>query len=171
MKILVTLSNAEMEEAALGGVRRRIDALNRGRRSTHPETPDHQQQWWQSHIIGAFGEYAVAKALGVQWNPTIGQVDQRDVLDYEVRTTEAPTPLLRYRGHNDPRANYILVSSRGNQLLIQGWLPGHTVQALGYEEYENVWTAGVDQLYSMSDLNADVLWSDTVKPYGLKQVR
>lgn len=167
MKILVTLTNAEMETAALGGVRRRIDALNKGRRSTHPETPDHKQQWWQSHIIGAIGELAVAKALGVEWNPTVGQVDQRDVLEYEVRTTEAPTPLLRYRGHNDPGASYILCSSRGNQVLIHGWLPGHTVRALGYEEHDNVWTAGVDQLYSMVDLNAEICWGEGVKPYGL----
>jgi hypothetical protein len=35
-------------------------------------------------------------------------------------------------------------------------------------EFDNVWTAGVEQLYSMVDLNADIEWSESVKPYGLK---
>lgn len=166
MKILVTLTNEEMRAAAYGGVERRIHGITKGRRSTHPETPDHKQNWWQSDIIGAIGEFAVAKALGTVWNPTIGQVNRKDVLDFEVRTTEQPTPLLRYRGHNDPSSKYILCSYRGNQVLIQGWLPGYTVKALGYSEFDNVWTAGVDQLYSMADLNAEIHWSDTVVPYG-----
>lgn len=170
MKVLVTLSADEMRQAAAGGVERRLDGLIRGRRSTHPETPDHKQAWWQSHIVGAIGEFAVAKAFGVAWKPTIGQVDQKDVLDFEVRTTELPTPLLRYRGHNNPASKYILCSYRGNQVLIQGWLPGSTVKALGYEEFDNVWTAGVDQLYSMTDLNVDIEWSDTVAPYGKARV-
>lgn len=166
MKILVTLNENQLEAAAIGGVRRRIHGITQGRRSTHPETPDHKQNWWQSDIIGAIGEFAVAKALGEIWNPTIGEVNRKDVGEFEVRTTEQPTPLLRFRGHNDPASKYILCSYRGNQVLIQGWLPGHTVQALGYMEFDNVWTAGVDQLYSMADLNCEIQWSDTVKPYG-----
>lgn len=166
MKVLVTLTNDEMRTAAYGGVERRIHGITKGRRSTHPETPDHKQNWWQSEVIGAFGEFAVSKALGVDWSPTVGHVNRKDVLDFEVRTTEQPTPLLRYRGHNDPSSKYILCSSRGNQILIQGWLPGYTVRNLGYMEFDNVWTAGVDQLYSMADLNAEIHWSDTVVPYG-----
>ena len=166
MKILVTLNEAELEEAALGGVRRRIHGITRGRRSTHPETPDHLQNWWQSDIIGAMGEFAVAKALGVTWDATIGRVDRKDVLDFEVRTTERPKPQLRYLLHNDPNSKYILCSYRGNQVLIQGWLPGHTIRALDYMKFENVWVANCDQLYSMADLNCEIQWSDTVKPYG-----
>lgn len=171
MKVLVTLTESEMREAACGGIERRLDAMRRGRRSTHPETPDHQQAWWQSHVVGAFGEYAVAKAFGVTWNPTIGQVDQRDVLEYEVRTTELPNPLLRYRGHNDPRAKYILCSYRGNQVLIHGWLPGYTVRDLGYMEFENVWTASVDQLFSVIDLPVEIEWGDTVAPHSQRITR
>jgi hypothetical protein len=170
MKVLVTLTPDELERAAMGGVQRRINGLVKNRRSTHPETPDHEQNWWESHIVGAIGEYAVAKALGQHWRPTVGQIDQKDVGEFEVRTTQLPKPLLRYRGHNDPNSKYILCSYRGTQVLIQGWLPGYTVQKLGYEEYDNVWTAGVDQLYSLADINAEICWSDTVVPYGRAKV-
>ena len=168
MKVLVTLTEAEMREAALGGIERRLDAMRRGRRSTHPETPDYKQAWWQSHVVGAFGEFAVAKAFGLPWNPTIGQVDQRDVGEFEVRTTELPNPVLRYRGHNDPNAKYILCAYRGNQVLIHGWLPGYTVRDLGYMEFENVWTAGTDQLYSVVDLPVEIDWCDTVRPHSVR---
>ena len=57
MRILVTLSEAELEEAALGGVRRRISGMAKQRKSTHPETPDHEQRWWESHVVGAIGEF------------------------------------------------------------------------------------------------------------------
>lgn len=166
MRVLVTLNAQELREACHGGIERRIDAIKRGRKSTHPETPYHKQNWWQSDINGAIGEYAVAKALGVTWNPAIGQVDQKDVAEYEVRTTELPNPVLRYRGHNDPNSTYILCSIKNNVVLIQGWLPGYVVKDLGYMEFDNVWTAGIDQLYSVADLNTDILWSDTVTPYG-----
>lgn len=170
MKVLVTLTEKELREAACGGIERRIDAMKRGRKSTHPETPDHLQNWWQSHINGAIGEFAVAKALGVTWNPTIGQVNQKDVGEYEVRTTELPNPVLRYRGHNDPSSTYILCGLKNNRVLIHGWLPGYTVRDLGYMEFDNVWTAGADQLYPVTDLNTDILWSDTVIPYGVSRV-
>lgn len=169
MKVLVTLTEQELEEAALGGVRRRIDAIKNKRRPNQPNRPDHEQHWWESDIMGAIGEFAVAKALGEQWRPTIGDVRQKDVGDFEVRTTQLPQPVLRFRSHNDPQSKYILCSYKGNQVLIQGWLPGHTVRSLGYEAFENCWVAGVDQLYSMADLNAEIEWSDTVRPYGLKR--
>lgn len=165
MKILVTLSPAELEEAAIGGVRRRIAGITQNRRSTHPETPDHQQQWWESNVIGAIGEYAVAKALDLPWDPTIGRVDARDVGNYEVRTTQLPKPVLRYRTHNDPKSWYILCSYKRDKVLIQGWLPGQTVLDLGYMEHDNVYTATVDQLYPVTDLPEEIAWSEMVRPY------
>ena len=165
MKVLVTLTPAELEDAAVGGVRRRIAGLTQGRRSTHPDTPDWKQQWWESHVIGAIGEYAVAKALGRTWDPTIGRIDQRDVGNYEVRTTQLPNPVLRYRIHNDASAWYILCSYKRDQVLIHGWLPGQTVLDLGYMEHDDVYTAGPDQLYPITDLPENVEWGPQVVPY------
>lgn len=166
MKVLVTLTEAELRLAAHGGVARNLDAMKRGRKSYQTDRPDHEQNWWQSHIIGAIGELAVAKALDLPWNPTVGQVDQKDVGEYEVRTSELPNPVLRFRNHNDPRSHYILAQLKQNRVLLHGWLPGGTVKLLGHMEFENCWVAPVDTLYSMADLNHDIQWSDTVTPYG-----
>lgn len=164
-RLLVTLTKDEMRTAAHWGIERRLHAMEAGRRSTHPETPDHLQRWYQSEIVGALGEYAVAKAFGVEWDPTIGRVNAHDVLDYEVRTTEQPRPVLRYRIHNDPVNKYILCQSRGNQVLIHGWLPGQTIKDLGYMEYDDVYIASPDQLYSIFDLPVDIVTNDTVRLY------
>ena len=165
MKVLVTLTRDEMERAAYGGVQRRLAGMYQNRRSTHPETPDWRQQWWESNVIGAIGELAVAKALDMEWNPTIGRVDAHDVGPYEVRTTQLPSPVLRYRIHNDPKNRYILCSYKRDKVLIHGWLPGQTVLDLGYMEHDDVYTASADQLYSITDLPEPVAWSDMVQPY------
>lgn len=166
MKVLVTLTETELETAAHGGVARNIDAMKRGRKSYQKNRPDHEQNWWQSHIIGAIGEFAVAKALDLPWNPTVGQVDQKDVGDFEVRTTELPNPVLRFRSHNDPCSHYILCQLKANRVLIHGWLPGYAVRDFGYMEFDDCWVANPDTLYSVADLNAEIRWSDSVKPYG-----
>ena len=165
MRVLVQLTKDELERAAFGGVQRRLAGIFQNRRSTHPETPDWKQQWWESNVIGAIGEYAVAKALDLPWNPTIGRVDARDVGEYEVRTTQLPEPVLRYRVHNDPTSKYILCSYKRDKVLIQGWLTGQTVLDLGYMEHDGVYTASVDQLYSITDLPEPIAWSDMVRPY------
>lgn len=170
MKVLVTLTGAELRQAAHGGVERNIDAMKRGRKSYQTDRPDHEQNWWQSHIIGAIGEFAVAKALGLAWNPTIGQVDQKDVGEFEVRTSELPNPVLRFRAHNDPASHYILAGLKQNKVLLHGWLPGYSVRDLGHMEFDNCWVAQPDSLYSMADLNAAIEWSDTVVPYGATRV-
>lgn len=166
MKILVTLTADELEQAARGGIARNIDGMMKQRKGRDRETAEHEQHWWESHITGAIGEFAVAKALGETWRPTVGRIDQKDVGEYEVRTTQLPKPLLRFRAKDNPHSKYILCQYRGNQVLIHGWLVGHTIRALGYEAHENCWVAGTDQLYSMCDLNSDIEWSDTVTPYG-----
>lgn len=165
MKVLVTLSERELRKAAYGGMERNIDAMKRGRTSRQGDRPYHEQNWWQSHIIGAIGEFAVAKALGLSWDPTIGHIDKKDVGDFEVRTTELPNPVLRFRAHNDPRAHYILCGLKLNRVLIHGWLPGYAVRDLGYMEFDDCWVAEPESLFSMADLNAEIQWQDSVKPY------
>ena len=82
---------------------------------------------------------------------------------WEVRTTERPSPKLRVRAGDDLSKNYILASYKKNQVLIQGWLPGKRVKELGREEFDGVWTATVDELYSIVDLPGEVAFGDEVQ--------
>jgi hypothetical protein len=78
-----------MQIAAHGGVNRRLLAIKRADRPNQPNRKYHEQNWFQTDIFGAIGEYAVAKLLGVEW-----QWEQEsngfDVLQYQVRSTENP---------------------------------------------------------------------------------
>ena len=165
MKVLVVLNPDELQAAAQGGINRRIRAMQKDRRPNQPERPDHEQHWWQTDIIGAIGEFAVAKALGQQWQDLTSDVNGKDVLDYQVRTIENPKGGLKVRRHDNPLDIYILAQVRKNHVLVHGWMPGHQVIAWDHEIFPNCWTVPTPQLYSMADLMHPVEWSETVKPY------
>lgn len=171
-RILVTLTHEELSRVAHAGLDRRLDAMAKGRQGRRHETiPDWKQAWFQTTVIGAFGEYAVCKAFDRLWNPTIGRIDASDVGSWEVRTTERPQPKLRVRAGDDNTKNYILCSYKGNQVLIQGWLPGARVVELGREEYDGVWTATLDELYSVVDLPGEIELGEHVRIYEDRRVR
>ena len=165
MKVLVVLNPDELEAAAHGGINRRIRAMQKDRRPNQPERPDHEQHWWQTDIIGAIGEYAVAKALGQQWQDLTSDVNGKDVLDYQVRTIENPKGGLKVRRHDNPLDIYILAQVSRNRVLIHGWMPGHQVIAYDHEIYPNCWTIPTAMLYKMADLPEEIYWGPTVTPY------
>ena len=166
MKILVRLGSAELEAAAHGGANRRIRAMAKGRRPNQPERPEWEQNWFQTSIIGAIGEYAVAKALGEQWEDLEEDPNGKDVLEYQVRTIENPAGGLKVRRRDNHRDIFILAQVSRNKVLIHGWMPGYQVVALGTEIYPDCWTIPTAMLYQMADLPEEIYWSDTVIPYA-----
>lgn len=165
MKVLVVLTKEELRAAAHGGVNRRIRAIERRRTPNQSERPDHEQNWWQTDINGAIGEYAVAKAFGQQWVDLEDDRNGKDVLDYQVRTIENPKGGLKVRRHDASLDKYILAQVSKNKVLIHGWMPGHQVIAFDHEIFPNCWTIPTAMLYQMTDLPEPIEWSDTVKPY------
>lgn len=165
MKVKVTLSEQELRTAATGGIERRIAAIQMGLKSKTIGRPDHLQKWWQSDITGAIGEYAVCKAFGVEWLPTIGKTDQKDCLDYQVRTIEDPNGGLKVRTHDNPADLFILAQVHKNKVLLHGWLPGHRVLAYQLEIYPNCFTVPNTLLYSMADLNQPIEFGPEVQHY------
>jgi len=167
VKLLVTLSAAELQTAAHGGVDRRVSAIEHNRQGrSHEQVADEHQNWWQTTVIGAIGEYAVAKAFGRVWDPTVGRVNApADVSRYQVRSTESKQPMLRVRTGDDPDQLYILAQVWRNMALLHGYLPGHQVVSWGNDYYGGVWSVGADLLYSMADLPEEIDYSDTVRPY------
>lgn len=167
MKILVRLTPDEVRRAAYGGVDRRISAMLDGRRGRrHENIPFERQQWWQTTIIGALGELAVAKALGHDWDPTIGRIDSADVGRYQVRATEAEDPKLRVRLHDKLTDTFILAQVRGHRVTLHGWAPGQYVRDHGREEFPNVWSIPAGHLFALQDLNTEIGWCDFVTPVG-----
>lgn len=164
-RILVTLTRDELRHAAHAGIERRLDAMQKGRNGRFRE-PEWKQRWFQSTVVGAIGELAVAKAFGQDWNPYVGRVDQADVAGLEVRTSELPDPRVKLYPRDNRAASYVLCSYKADQVLIQGWLPGYEIERLGREEFQDgVYTATLAELYAIADLPGEIEYCDTVQLY------
>ena len=164
MKVIVTLSKQELEFAAYAGVNRHIRALQRQRKPRQDNIPEHQQNWWQSDIIGVIGEFAVAKAFGIEWLDLPDDINGKDVLDYQVRATENPRAGLRVRIRDSANDIFILTEIKRNKALIHGYSTGEIVKATGKLEFEGCWTLGNNELYQVTDLPHPIEWSDDVQP-------
>ncbi len=113
----VTLSAQEVAAGAMVGVRRRytstkrIDTANQGKS-------------WDTDIVGALGECAVAKAVGQYWSPDVNVFAIPDVGDsLHVRSTPLKTGSLIIRP-DDPEGIYILAIGEVKDWRICGWIRG-----------------------------------------------
>lgn len=121
----ITLSFAEMLIAGNAGVLRQVNAL---RQRLHD--PDaHHRDPLEAHVSGAIAEWAVSKALGVPWDPTVGirwagAVDG-DVGRIEVRSTSLGNGCLIAHDYSfDERIYLLVLSHRAPTFVLRGWLPG-----------------------------------------------
>lgn len=121
--IKITLNTGELRVAAVAGVERHIQALRRGYTPKHGADPN---TIWQIHCEGACGEAAVAKALGIPFNPTINTFrDVADVgIDIEVRTRSEHWHDLIIRPDDADDSLFVLVTGRAPTYKIRGGILG-----------------------------------------------
>lgn len=121
----ITLTEDEMRVAATAGIERMIHVIVAGRGNRHGES-----DWgaWQRHVEGAMGEQAVAKALGVEWDPHIGRVDRPDLqfggLVVEVRTRRYGKAELITHPEDRDDAVFILAVGMNGSYRLAGWITG-----------------------------------------------
>ncbi len=114
----VVLSWSEVLFAAHVGVARRVNALRNNRKAAYGCTDDDA---WDKDIEGACGEIAVAKALGIYWNGSIGDLAV-DVGPYQVRTTGLEHGCLMLHKKDEDDKQFILVTGRAPRMRIVGWI-------------------------------------------------
>ncbi len=85
---IVGLSLDELTVAATLGVARNVSMIERRRGRGH----DAVKNAWEANGVGMIGEYAVAKLLGVAYNPSLSHPDRLggDVAGLQVRATSYP---------------------------------------------------------------------------------
>ena len=153
--IVITLQTWEIRHAVDVAVRRQVSMWQRQHRALHGQ----QQRGnnWQYQIIGALGELALAKYLGVYWDtPTFDDTtaDLGDVGQYEVRATEH-NPAHLYVHDYDRQAPFVLAIVRQGRVKLAGWAYKHEVEQLG--EYcptptHPTWKLHQDYLAPISEL-------------------
>lgn len=118
--MIVKLTPLEMRLAAMVGVEREIDALANNRRLTYGADP---ALVFANHIIGAFGEYAVAKVLRSAWGSTMPDY-QGDVGSVHIRTTAHPRGNLILHPADRAEDPHILVRGNLDSWELMGWCYG-----------------------------------------------
>lgn len=115
--IAVQITALEFVHAANAGFLRQASNLLHGRKDAHGFEGD----GWKTHIEGAVGEFAVAKALGLFW-PGVGRLRAPDVGELQVRSTPHPGGrLVIHPGDKDGDA-YVLVRGELLRYEVVGWL-------------------------------------------------
>jgi hypothetical protein len=118
--MIVKLNWAEIAMCAGVGVRRKVESL---RTSLSPLHKFDAHGGFEIDIQGACGEYAVAKALGLAWNGSVGSFKLPDVGPYQVRTkvsTNYQGLALRTNDKDDEIT--ILVEGRVPNFELKGWI-------------------------------------------------
>jgi hypothetical protein len=117
----VTLTSAEIMQAAMVGSMRQATNLRDGRR----DADGFEGEGWSEHIEGAAGECAVAKALGVFWSGRLGILHEGDVRRIEVRTRSREDYQLILKRRDPDDRQYVLVRGKCPSFTLVGWCWGH----------------------------------------------
>ena len=146
--VRVILCDADMQIACHGGVNRQLKG---GKHPKSPEVKYWDQHFWQSHIIGAISEYAVAKLLGLEWQWEVRN-DGYDVGTYQVRATENPSNRLLVRKNDNPADQFIFAKVYENRVLLEGWTTGQRVIDHNEEIFNGTYVMPDYLLYPIADL-------------------
>lgn len=115
-RLIVPLDESEMAEGEACGKKR----LKRAERRKSKDRQGRPSE--QSHVLGALGERAVYKWLGVPWECTVGHYSKPDVSGCQVRTVREPklsTPVHENDGARTPVISVVRSQSR---FWIRGWI-------------------------------------------------
>lgn len=125
--IEVTLDWFEVEMAAGVGVRRRVEAAWRqGRRDLYAVPGEAEPSSnWQTHLEGAIGELAFAKAMGRYWNGSVNTFRQNgDVGDVQIRARSLHHYDLIVRTHDRDGDYFVLLTGITPSFRVQGYILG-----------------------------------------------
>jgi hypothetical protein len=126
----VTLSPHEMATAAWVGVRRQVEAKRKGLPDKHGFDGD----GWGSHIEGAGGEMALAKALGVYWDGGVNTFKRDDLPGIQVRTRSRHDYELLVRSADSGDEVFVLVTGQMPEYRIHGWIRGADAKRAEWEK-------------------------------------
>jgi hypothetical protein len=115
----VALAWYEVQMAADVGVRRNVEALSKNRKGTF----EGGKSTWESHILGACGEMAFAKAFGLYWEAGVNTFKAGgDVCAVEVRTRAQHDWELIVRDDDPDGRIYFLVTGGPEKFRLHGWI-------------------------------------------------
>ena len=124
--ISVVLTANEMYVASMVGLRRRLSSMSLGFLERNGAASASIAEAWYYNIVGAQGEMAGAKALGVYWPASINAAKSDPDMppDWQVRTRGKSSYDLMIRKDDIDSHKYLLVTGTGPEFLVHGWIYG-----------------------------------------------
>jgi len=120
MSNTISLTYAEIFQAANAGVMRRIQRLKSGYALPYGLKSGTE---WQLFIEGALAECALAKFLGKYWEGC-GEINGIDVLDVEARSTKHENGRLIIHDADKDDLKYYLLTGEEGKYIVRGWMYG-----------------------------------------------
>ena len=117
----IQLEPFELTRAAGLGVQRQVHNLFTSKKDKNSCPTG---EGFHCHIIGACGELAVAKSLGVYWLGVLGDFTVPDIGPVQVRTTDCPGGSLILHPDDPDDAPFVLVVGQNACYRIVGWIYG-----------------------------------------------
>ena len=126
----VTLDENDIRMASWIAFNRGIDSLLKGMRNVNGGKDDP----FYRHVIGALGECAFAKAMGLYWDGSVGRFagQGNDVGAFQIRTRSEALPLIIRPADADTDV-FVLVH-RGRDMkewTLAGWMRGAEAKRCG----------------------------------------
>jgi len=119
--IEVELNWVELWLASEIGKLRQFESLRKGL----PDKYGFEGAGWNLHILGASGEMAAAKALGIYYGGSVNTFrTQADVGSLEIRTRSKDSYELLVRPDDKDQAIYVHVTGSNTKFKVHGWLFG-----------------------------------------------
>ena len=121
----ITLTPGEYQHAAYAGFVRQAQNLCAGRVDAH----GYRGAGYDIHIVGAVGEFVVARALGVFWaGPGTLRAPDVELGLLQVRSALRPDSRLIIHPSDPDDAPFVLVTGSGLVYDVRGWLMGHAAK-------------------------------------------
>lgn len=141
-EVVIQMTDAELFLAATLGNMRRLKSKKLNDKKHSKDTD------WGIDTIGAIAEMAVAKHLGVYWEPTVNTFKRPDVAGLQVRSSHLVDACLIVRRNDSDRDRFVLVIVCDNECRIAGWCPGDFAKADMYWR-KDAWFVPQDDLLKL----------------------
>lgn len=144
----IELTPQELHHAAHLGLTRQYQAMVRGNRDSVWEKPYHESL--SAHVVGAMGEMAVAKYMGMWFSFGEGTYKIYSDLanDIEVRTRTNGEWSLLVRPNDSDTSIFVccVIGSSAGEVVIHGWIEGKEAKK---EEWSKDWGNRGRPVYSV----------------------
>jgi hypothetical protein len=154
--IEIVLTQSEMVQAAIAGALRHYDCAMNNRPDRFQGRDDENSNSLARHVMGAGGEAAVARLLGLYWGGHVGRFngepDLGGFIQVRLRWAADAELIVRQRDHDNHA--FVLVTGLPPRCTVRGWLWGGEAKRLGMRAYGEPPAFFVKQelLRPMSDL-------------------